>query len=113
MPSGAQMQTMRRGGGVLPAAKARDCSDSSVGSARRMPAERRKWRRVSGVFMVLFFAEETALDDFVEQRAEAPLRGFRLVEDDADLALIGRLDEAAGAVGDQPDRERAGEGVRV
>src|SRR5678815_2320605 len=104
---------MRSGGGVLPAANARGCSDSSVGSARKMPAERRKWRRVSGVFMVLFFEEETALDDFVDQRTEAPLRGFCLFEDGADFALVGCFNEPAGAVREQPDRERAGESIRI
>ena len=44
------MQTMRRGG-VVAAAKARDCSDSSAGKRSGIPEERRKWRRLWALFM--------------------------------------------------------------
>ena len=108
------MQTMRRGGGVLPAANARGCSDSSMGSASRMPAERRKWRRVTGVFMARYFSRKRRLWTISWTSERKPhCLGFGLFQDGADFTLVGGFDKAARAVGDQPDRERAGESIRI
>src|SRR5436190_12553458 len=112
------MHTIRRGTPGLPAASARGCSDSSAGSAIITPAERRKWRRVSGVFIVssawrLFLEKEGTLNDFVKQRTETPLFSFHLFNDGGDCTLICGFNNTARRIGEQIHSQGAGEDFRL
>src|SRR5258706_9238717 len=103
------MQTRRRGGPAAPRAEARD---SSQGRASATPAARRNVRR-SKVMSASLVPEQRALDDLMDQRAEAVVLSADRGDDRVDLFPVGGLGRAARGIGEQLLRQGSGEAVLV
>src|SRR5579872_4137398 len=101
MPSGVQMQTMRRIGPRLAPGRAK-AGASSQGSASETPAARRKRRRSILMASPSLGPEQAALDDFMDQCPEAVILPPDLPDDRVDLRLIGRRRRPAGRIGGEP-----------
>src|SRR6185436_14709705 len=88
MPSGALMQTIRRRGTAAdPRAR-----PSIHGRAMETPAARRKVRRSR---LILFLPEQSALNDFMDQRPQSIVLPARPLQDALDLGPVRRLGRAA------------------